>query len=66
LNRWQATEKASTAFASMTNGACAFVGRAQDAKTLKLRITISDGVVAMSFKNGMRTVHPGEVLRYRQ
>jgi addiction module HigA family antidote len=45
----------------MTNGASAFAGRKQVLKTSRLWTT-TEGVMDMS-KNGMRPVHPGEVLR---
>jgi len=44
------------------NGASAFAGPLPDLRTLK-SLTTTEAVVRMSFKNGMRPVHPGEVLR---
>jgi addiction module HigA family antidote len=46
----------------MISGVYAFAGRTQVPKTWKLSAT-TDGVKMMSIKNGMRPVHPGEVLR---
>src|SRR5260370_42265766 len=51
-----------TASVSMTSGVYAFAGRTQGPKMWKLSTT-TDGVKGMSIKNGMRPVHPGEVLR---
>jgi antitoxin HigA-1 len=62
LEELKATATASTAFASMISGAFAFDGPRLDRQTLRSWSTTEEHRV-MAFKNGMRPVHPGEVLR---
>jgi addiction module HigA family antidote len=57
-----ATGTVNTVSVSTINGGSASAGPLPDLKTLKLLTTI-EAVARMSFKNGMRPVHPGEVLR---
>jgi antitoxin HigA-1 len=56
------TDTASTASASTIDGGCVFGGRLLVPKMWK-SWTIIEAISVMTFKNGMRPVHPGEVLR---
>ena len=60
--RYEANGPAGTASESMRSGGSVFVGERMDPAKWRSSI-ITEEVKAMSFKNGMRPVHPGEILR---
>jgi hypothetical protein len=62
LKHLRAIVRVSTVSASTSNGASVSAGPLPDLRTLRSLITTKTGM-HMSFKNGVRPVHPGEVLR---